>query len=78
MTHDTFRARLKAAGINISQFARWCGLSYSTVAYWGKPRPGSGVAPVPAWAGLLLDAWIQFPELVAECRPKITAISPGE
>ena len=76
MTYDDFRADLKSAGVTLRQFAIQCGLAYSTVAYWDKPRPGSGIAPVPKWAGLLLHAWIQFPELLpVEHQPRAAEAS---
>ncbi len=65
MTPSDFRGRLKALGLTVGGFAARAGVAETTAANWGKVRSGRHVQTFPPWVFLLLDAWEQYPELLA-------------
>jgi hypothetical protein len=63
-------ARIHALGLTAKRFADITGNSPVTVSYWGRVRPDNREdrpqrpVAVPAWVGLLLEAWERHPELI--------------
>ncbi len=70
------RRRLRVRGLTLRGFAELTGHAVTTVAYWGRERPGQArVAPVPPWVWLLLDAWDRHPVLLASAMTRLLRVA---
>jgi hypothetical protein len=64
ITADEFRARIRALGMSMGQFAELTSINPTTVSYYGRHRPGDGPVAMPAWVPLLISAWEAAPHAI--------------
>lgn len=75
MTKDEFRARCRALGLSLTDFATLTGINRTTVNCWGGFRTGSfRDQEFPHWVGLLLDAWESDPTSILEAAANCSEI----
>lgn len=57
MDKEEFRSAIKKHGFNLSSFAEFIDLEYTTVSKWGKTNP------VPRWIPVFLDLYEQLEDM---------------